>query len=104
MSEIETKKYFPVVEKFLRDLQGCKVRNLICLALTEGEGDSVDDLLYAYHVGPPTLAMMAGLLQMYATKMELEADEDGDDEEDRFDIQLIDDPDEEDSDNETEKC
>ena len=79
-SSEDYREYFDTVESFLRYIQDKKVLNLQLIAYVAGEDGETETQVFYHNSGPRDLAAAAGVLNMIATKMQIEDDEE--DEED----------------------
>lgn len=82
MADIEKRPYWESVETFLRELQDLHVTSLCLVALSDDK--EIHNCVVDYDAGPFELMTMAGILQLRANMLYLEANnaEDDEDEED----------------------
>lgn len=77
-SSDDYREYFDTVESFLRYIQDKNVLNLQLIAYVAGDDGETETQVFYYNSGPRDLAAAAGVLNMIATKMQMEDEDETD--------------------------
>lgn len=77
-SSDDYREYFDTVENFLRYIQDKNVLNLQLIAYVAGDDGETETQVFYHNSGPRDLAAAAGVLNMIATKMQMEDEDETD--------------------------